>query len=216
MVERLLHKFVHENKLKILDYGAGYGAFAKTLNNLGVVDAIEKHAPCRDILLTRGYRTVYNSMTGVARKDNTYDLVTFFDVLEHLEDDVATLHFVQQQILEDSGLVFATVPAYQFLYSAHDVAAHHFRRYTKASILRAFNTAGLHVIYASYWNSMLFPLAALLRIIGRGGGESLQQPKLVDTALGWLLTIEARLMPYISLPFGLTLVIIARKESDSN
>lgn len=213
MVSVLFEKYLQKAKLESLDYGAGYGGLAHVMQKLGVVDAVEKHTPCHEALHNRGYRWVFQTKDEVREAGATYDLISFFDVLEHIEDDAAVLRFVHNYLLKDSGRLFVTVPAYQFLYSAHDKASHHHRRYSKKELTRLLRSAGFEPLYVSYWNTTLFPLAMILRLLGKGGGESLSQPKVLDVMLGWILTVESQVLRHFSMPFGLSVVIIARKET---
>jgi len=216
MIEVVLRTYAPKKKnAQILDWGAGYGALMHVLSLFGTVDAVENHRPCKVILTTRGYRSVYADLVKAEQIQTRYDLVTFFDVLEHIQNDENAMH-VAHDLLADSGYVMATVPAYQFLYGPHDVGSKHFRRYAKTKIVHLFEKTGFRVVYASYWNSLLLPISILLRMCGRGGGDCLRQPKMLDSLLGKILALETRVLPYASLPFGLSIVVVGRKKTQEH
>lgn len=213
MIETVLRTYttLGENA-EVLDWGAGYGALMHVLSCFGTVDAVENYPPCKAILTKRGYRSVYAELLETGQIQTRYDLVTFFDVLEHIQNDENAMQ-TAYDLIADNGYVMATVPAYQFLYGPHDMSAKHFRRYTKTKIVGLLEKAGFQVTYASYWNSLLLPISILLRMSGRGGGDCLKQPKTLDSLLGKILSLETRALPYLSLPFGLSIVVVGRKRT---
>ncbi len=101
-----------------------------------------------------------------------FDLICLFDVLEHIEEDLDTLIAVKK-LLAERGRILITVPAYRWLWSAHDEFLHHKRRYNTSEIKAKTKEAGLRALKISYFNSLLFPLVALVRIKDRiFGGDS--------------------------------------------
>jgi hypothetical protein len=99
------------------------------------------------------------------------DAVCFFDVLEHLEDDAGALRGAAAN-LAPGGLVLATVPAYQWLWSPHDVWHHHYRRYTAPRLEALLRAAGFSPVQLGYYNSRLFPLAVAKRMFDRLRGPA--------------------------------------------
>lgn len=93
-----------------------------------------------------------------------YDAVFSLDVVEHVENDIAAVAKLSTYVKND-GYLITTVPAYQWLWSAHDEANQHFRRYTLNSYLKLFKNTDLEIVYASYFNTLLFPLAAISRFL---------------------------------------------------
>jgi hypothetical protein len=147
------------------------------------------------------------------------DAVCFFDVLEHLDDDVAALRAASSR-LNPGGLIFATVPAYQWLWSSHDVINHHRRRYTASSLLSSLDHARLEAIVLGYYNSRLFPLAVTKRLMDRkrnGALESLlpvpAQP--LNELLYRVFRSEKKRLtgqPARPFSFGLSLVLVAKQR----
>ncbi len=193
-----------------LDFGAGFGGMRAMLADFGEhIDAFEPDLEAKAAASKRGYRTVFSSDTEAF--SHSYGLIGLFDVVEHVEDD-ATLLKSAYGALATGGIVSITVPAFPFLWSAHDVTHHHYRRYTKASMRAALEQAGFAVEYASYWNMTLFVPAAALRLMGRSGENGLSLPKYLDALFLGIIRIESFLMRFMPLPFGTGLVMIARRR----
>ncbi|GAC1338928.1 MAG: class I SAM-dependent methyltransferase [Candidatus Dormibacteria bacterium] len=153
-----------------------------------------------------------------------FDLVGMFDVLEHLDDDVATLQQVAA-LLDGAGYFMATVPAHPWLWSRFDEASMHRRRYTAASLTRALEAGGFEVRYLTYFMSALLPPFWLRRRLTRDGplrGHPNAHADLRDelrvvpgfNALAYhVLRQEARLTGrHRKLPFGTSLLAIARRR----
>jgi SAM-dependent methyltransferase len=201
-----------EKRDKVLDYGAGYGGMHDLLGRFGnEIFAFEPDDGARAMAAKRNYRAVY------AREDeafaNRFDIVGLFDVVEHIEDDRAFLVRLRS-ILNDRGILIITVPAFQFLWSAHDVNLHHFRRYTRRQMRELLDETGYSVEFISYWNMSLFFPAAMMRILGRSGESGLSLPGIFDALLLGVIKIEAMIMRVVPLPFGTSLVAVARKRTE--
>ena len=196
---------------EILDLGCGFGGMYETLARFGKhVSAYEPDNEARDGAKKRGYTEVFSS-EGEALA-HTCDLIGLFDVVEHIEDDRAFLARLHAA-LKDEGRVAITVPAFQFLWSVHDVNHHHFRRYTATSMRSALESAGFRIEYTSYWNMILFFPAALMRLLGRTGEDALSLPQWIDKLFLFIVKLENPCIRILSLPFGTGLVVVARKAS---
>ena len=198
-----------------LDYGAGYGGMRNTFGILAEhTDAFEPDGEARNAAAKRGYRASFADEDSAFK--NTYDLIGLFDVLEHIEDDKGFLQRALPALSHTnnmSGHLVITVPAFMGLWSTHDVAHHHFRRYTKGGLRKILMEAGYEVEYASYWNcSMLIP-ASLLRLAGRSGEGGLTPPRFINALLHGIVRIEAAVLRHVPLPFGLSVVVVAKKAA---
>jgi SAM-dependent methyltransferase len=167
---------------RILEVGCGTGHSLAMLSEFGQVDAVEMDAQARALASERLGRPVGSAtlpaLDGVQR--GTYDLVALLDVLEHIADDRAALRGIAE-CLRPGGRILITVPAHPWLWSSHDEANHHFRRYTRKTLKAAIADSGLRLDKLSYFNSLLFPLAVAGRLFGRASkqqvtGDSLPQP----------------------------------------
>ena len=198
-----------------LDYGAGYGGMRSTFGLLAEhTDAFEPDGTARNAASKRGYRNIFADEESAFK--NSYDLIGLFDVLEHIEDDKAFLMRalpVLSRTDKISGRLVITVPAFMTLWGAHDVAHHHFRRYTKGSLRKLLTNVGYEVEYVSYWNCAMLIPASILRFAGRSGEGGLTPPQFVNAILHGLVNLEAFILQYVSLPFGLSIVVLVKKAA---
>lgn len=215
VVDKILSSKIKISNKNILDFGSGYGGMFGLLNKYGEVDAYEVEKECLDYCLNRGYRDVFSDINRVYSQEKHYSLIGMFDVLEHIENDRDTLIYMNR-ILDDKGSIILTVPAFMFLWSKHDEDHKHFRRYEKKEILKLFNECGFEVCYISYWNTFLFIPALILRLLGFSGSSSLGGDGFINNIFYLLVRVEAYIMKYISLPFGLSLVVLAKKKNEIN
>ncbi len=193
-----------------LDFGAGFGACHPLLAQYcSAVDAFEMDTEALRGCATRGYRTATHDWHKVG---DSYALVGAFDVIEHLGNDVLWLRDIYTH-MQEGGTLALSVPAFPWMWSEHDVLHKHFRRYTKKSITNALGAAGFTVVRATYWNFFLFPVALVLRLLGKGGGDNLSPGAPVNWLLHTILGLESRLVPSLSLPWGTGIIVIAQKPA---
>lgn len=144
------------------------------------------------------------------------DAVCLFDVLEHIEDDAQALAAVRG-LLRPGGLLFITVPAYAWLWSAHDERLGHCRRYTAGRLRRAVEGAGFRVRRLTYFNTILALPVMVLRLLGRALGREahdLRRPgTLLNRALAACFALEARLLRWGAFPFGISILMVARRPA---
>jgi SAM-dependent methyltransferase len=204
----------------ILDVGCSSGPLLEALarqgfTNLHGIDASE--AAIR-ACARRGLGNVHvMDAARPALPAASFDLLVASDVLEHVADDSAALsHW--RALLKPGGLLAVFVPAFTFLWSGHDAANKHFRRYTRAQLIRSLVDAGLEPQFASYWNCALFAPAAAVRLLARlwpGSAVKDQLSRLpgpVNALLYALLRGEnAALLARLSLPFGVSVMALARR-----
>lgn len=156
-----------------------------------------------------------------------FDLIGFFDVLEHLEDDEKVLR-AMHAALAPGGRLLLTVPAHPHLWSYFDEIARHLRRYTAADLQRKLQNAGYAVEYITYCMASILPLVWLGRKVatrlsrrGRRGHDlashELSVTPVVNEVLAWLLRQELRpLRRGRTLPCGTSLAVVARKLGDGS
>ena len=131
------------NGARVLDMGCGSGGNMAMLARFGELEAVEYDAPAREIAEDRGIAPVAPGglPDDLNIDDGRFGLIGLFDVLEHVEQDVASLKTLGEKLAPDGRLVIS-VPALPWLWSEHDVTHHHFRRYTKATLRQAAEEAG--------------------------------------------------------------------------
>jgi len=153
----------------------------------------------------------------VGFENDRFDLIALLDVLEHVDDDVASLKALRER-LAHRGSLLLTVPALPWLWSDHDVLHHHKRRYTREALNMRLKEAGLDVVAIGYFNTLLFPLAFAQRLTSRVlGRSSIDQgpPKFVNSVLRAIFAFETNLLGRIPFPIGLSLFAVARKRTES-
>ncbi len=197
----------------ILEVGAGTGSNLTMLQALGHVDAIEPDAAARELASRRGGIAVGGGLLPdqVELADGRYDLIVLLDVLEHIDDDVGSLRVLRRK-LAPGGRMVLTVPAAPWLWSAHDVAHHHKRRYTSATLRAAFAAAGFRVRHMSHFNTLLYPLVAAARIVGRLTGREGSDDAMPSAPLNALLkhvfAAERYWVARGALPLGVSLLAV--------
>ena len=150
--------------------------------------------------------------------DGVFDVVAAFDVVEHCESE-ATAMSELARVLKPGGRILLSVPAYQWAWSAHDVRAGHFRRYTRPRLVRLVEGAGLTVERATYAFAAVFPFflaervaSQLKRLAGRTSGQGLAPVSTkVDRMLMGLSKLDHRLLGGRNLPFGSSVFLAAVK-----
>ncbi|WP_380872952.1 methyltransferase [Sphingomonas sp. DBB INV C78] len=199
---------------RILEVGCGTGSNIRMLQHYGTVDAIEPDDQARALTTERTGVAVKGGLLpdGVALEDGAYDLIVLLDVLEHIPGDREALASLVAK-LKPGGKILVTVPASPWMWSSHDVAHHHQRRYTMAEVKKVFADSGLKVTHATHFNTVLFPLIAAARglgkLLGREGGDDAMPPKPVNGLLGTLFGFERHVVGRHSLPFGVSIGLVA-------
>jgi len=202
---------------RILEIGCGTGHNLPMLARFGAVEAIEIDEAARAIAGERLGRPVASAplpgLAGVER--GAYDLIAVLDVVEHIEDDVAALE-AMRACLEPGGKILITVPAHQWMWSAHDVVNHHYRRYSKKTLGEAIARAGLRHNGLRWFNSLLFPAAVAARLAGRltGKDDSDDSPPVrpLNAAFEVTFGFERHLLGRVPLPWGLSLITLASRN----
>ena len=203
--------------LRILDVGCGTGANAVELSHYGDVTACDRSLDALGRAAGRGVRRLcVAAAPELPFAVDTFDVITAFDIIEHVEDDVGFVRELER-VLAPGGRLLVRVAANDWLRGAHDRAWQVVRRYSPARLSAGLSRAGLRVERLSHANMWLFPLAAAKRL-----AERLAPPRStsdltlpfgpLDHVFGALLSSEARLIAGPGLAFGLSLIAMARKD----
>ena len=217
ILEKVLSRLDLPESARIADLGCGTGGNLEMLAKFGDVTGVEpSHTAAQFARRRTGATVVEGDAVATTLPDHAFDLVTMLDVLEHLEDDRAGLAEVKR-ILKPGGTYLITVPAFMFLWSSHDEALHHYRRYRRPQLKRLLAEAGLEVSWMTYFNAALFPPVAAVRVgrklLRRDGGQAdgvevLPQP--FNSVFEAIFASERWWVGRIPAPFGVSLVGIAR------
>ena len=202
---------------RILEIGCGTGHNLPMLASFGEVDAIEIDETAGKFAAERLGKPIGTSplpeLTGV--EPGTYDLVAVLDVVEHVEDDVAALKAIAS-VLKPGGKILITVPAHQWMWSAHDVVNHHKRRYSKGTLTEALKKAGLGWKKLRWFNSLLFPAAVAARMAGRltGKDDSDDSPpsRPLNAIFETVFRLERHLLGRVPMTPGLSIIVLASPE----
>jgi SAM-dependent methyltransferase len=219
ILKRLIERVVRPpKKAKILEVGCGTGHNLAMLKSFGSVDASELDRCARAVANKRLPGKVKSAklpdLSMFTRSG--YDLIALLDVLEHVPDDLASLRAIHMR-LKPGGALLLTVPANPWMWSAHDAAHHHFRRYTKKQLEELFLRSGLEIQLLSYFNTLLFPLVAAARVVGKitrkGSADDKLPSAWVNSTLNAVFGLEAGLIGRVPMSFGVSLVAVVRRPA---
>jgi SAM-dependent methyltransferase len=218
VLERVIAALELPQHARILDAGCGSGRNMVDLARRGSVTGIELSEPSASIARERNAgEVVSGSVLQMPFAQHSFDLAVCLDVIEHLEDDLAALRELRR-VVAPSGSLLVTVPAYQWLWSGHDEVNHHFRRYTPRSLQRVAEEAGWRQVRSTHFNSLLLPVAVLLRVLDRFSRKTTESSLdlwVPPPPLNWLLErpllLEASLIGHGGrIPAGLSLLAVFR------
>ena len=221
-LERAMMDAGMDRSARLVDVGAGTGGMlarlAGTCQALGVEYAPAGVAFAR----SRGLDVVRGGLPDLPLRDGAFDLALSMDVFEHVEDDVAAMQGVRRA-LRPGGRLITTVPALRWLWSEHDEALHHYRRYHKAEFSERLQAAGFEIVHLSYFNSLLLPPIAAARLAGRlrarGGNQATSQtlasdvtdvPGPLNAVLERIFASESQILRVMNLPVGVSLIADVR------
>ncbi len=227
LLEKLINAYLPEREgdIQLLEVGSGTGETVKFLSNFGKVTGIDVSE--RAVEFSRG-KGLENIILGdineldLSKHKNMYDAIFALDTLEHIQDDVEAMRRINGMLKED-GLLFLTVPAHKFLWSEHDEALHHKRRYHSLELLQKLRDAGLKPVKKSYFVFSAFLPILFFRtwntIFGRTAYPKtsyVKLPKIFNDLATNVLKLEAKIIQKISFPIGTTIVAVAKKPKDND
>ena len=205
--------------LRILDVGCGTGATLSVLEELGEAIGIDRSKEALGFCRNRGHRRLILARAEeLPTAATSVDVITALDLLEHIEDDAKAVRQLADA-LRPGGLLLVTVPAYRSLWSEHDEALDHVRRYEAARLRELLLGAGLQIERFTYLITALLLPIAVLRLLQRMAPKEERHPqtafiippKFVNRLLIALLRLESLWLRRYDLPAGVSLVAAARK-----
>ena len=203
---------------QILDIGCGTGATMDHLRKFGEVQGIDLAMIPLSFSRRRGHqRTMCASATELPFADETFDLITALDVIEHLDDDVKGLSEIRR-VLKTGAPAVIYVPAFMSLWGPNDDQSGHKRRYRLPELQAAAENAGLKVERISYSNfAMFLPIwlgRKILNLLKRTeASENKINHPLINKLLAWMFASEANWLRRHQLPFGVSVVCVVRKTN---
>jgi SAM-dependent methyltransferase len=226
IIEDLLKRYLKAGSHRIAEIGCGTGVMLRMLNQFGETWGIDNSEEALRICSEQNLEHLF-LFDDPAWRNARFDGMAFFDVIEHVPDDTSFLRECLA-LLRPGGWAIITVPAFMFLWSEHDDLNRHYRRYTRAGLRKTIASAGLSLERISYFNTWLFPPIAIARFLTRAR-RSLLSAFTSDGTTSARTDFERNIAPLngllrrvfaserfvlrtASLPFGTSIVAIARKE----
>jgi len=204
---------------QLLDVGCGTGTMLTYLQRYGEPTGLDMDAEAVGYCHERGLQRVTQIFAPPwPLEDAVFDVVTALDVLEHADDDLGLLREIRR-VSRPGALIMVSVPAYRFLWGPQDEISHHKRRYRARQLGDVMARAGLVPERLSYFNSLLFPPIAAIRLLRR----VLPSPRelksdfnvavnpLLNRTLAWVFSQERLIVPRAALPFGVSILAVARR-----
>lgn len=200
--------------LDILDCGCGGGATMESLRRYGRARGMELSREAVAYNWERGRDVVEGSIEEMPFDDGSFDLALALDVIEHVPDDMRALGELSR-VLRPGGSLMVTVPALRMLWSAHDVANGHYRRYTTGELRGRVQKAGFEIVTVTYFNTLLFPaILAARRLRGKGAGSDVGEvSEPLNSLLERVFSSEAAVIGRVGLPVGVSALCFARKPA---
>jgi len=227
LVKQLVSSLKTGPGYRILDAGCGTGQMTKHLEQLGQAVGMDSAGEAISYAQARGVRRlVRGSITDPPFVDGAFDCVLALDVIEHVDDDIGILSSMVK-IVKPGGNLIVTVPAFQALWSEHDEINHHKRRYRAGQLRSLIEEAGFTVDRVTYCNTALCGPVYLTRkaknlvrsFTGSDVNRPLQSdlgeyPRVVNEGLYRLMKTETRLMRWMDLPFGVSILAVASRPRE--
>lgn len=227
LLKKIINKYsLQSNKTRFLEIGCGTGTFIREIATNENLKITGSEIYLKGLLYAKQKLPNVAFIQYDARQGNLgeeFDMVAAFDVIEHIDEDTAAISNFHQ-LLSDGGYFIVTVPQHMFLWSRLDVIVKHKRRYSRKELLFKLQQQGFAISFCSSFLFILFPLMLISRVFDRRkmGGESsemeFENRVSFPNAMNWILDKfmridEALIGLGISLPFGGTLLVVAKKQN---
>ena len=217
IISSIISKFVFKNnKLKILDFGAGSGANTIALTHYGEVYVYEENKNALQLLKKRFEKIPDIFVLDEINENIFFDLIIASDVIEHIENDDEIIKFFSR-VLKNDGNILITVPSYNFLYTERDKVLGHFRRYNINALKKKTNKY-FKIIKLSYYNFFLFFLSVVLFVFLKlfKIKSLITSPEntpnfFLNNLFYKIFSSEKFLLKYLNFPFGASIVYLAKK-----
>jgi SAM-dependent methyltransferase len=205
---------------RLLDVGCGSGFLLRDFRRYGRAFGVDANEEAIRACRARGLDVEHVTSSPLPFERESFDVITALDVLEHLEDDVGTIDDLYR-LLKPGGVLLVTVPAFMFLWGTHDEVNEHKRRYTARQLTGRLVKSGFQPSRTTYFNTLLFPPIAAVRLVRRFRRSRTRRASdlgvtprgVVDIVLARVFAFEAVLLRHVDLPFGVSVLATATKDS---
>lgn len=205
---------------RLMDVGCGTGVTLEEFGRHGWICGLDLSPRALAYAKKRDPRVpvVQADLASLPIASGSLDVVLAFDVIEHLDDDVAAAREIHR-VLKPGGIAILNVPAFASLWSEKDAANHHLRRYTRGTLRPVVERGGLTIERMTYTNAILFPPIWLARSFQRiarrpWNPQAEYHPSgIVNVALLGLLRVERGILRMVDLPFGTSVTCVARRTA---
>ncbi|PYS46577.1 MAG: methyltransferase type 11 [Acidobacteria bacterium] len=207
---------IKDHSPRILDVGCGTGANLMMLSQFGDAEGVDISEDALSFCRERGLKNVrHGAAEKLPYEDETFDLVTALDVVEHLDDDVAGLNEMRR-VLRPNGHLLLFVPTFMFLWGVQDEVSNHRRRYRMPELRRAVEKAGFEVERTTYANITFFMPVLLIRKFMRLTGIRTETENSINVSalnglFGRVFGAESRVLRHMNIPFGVSGLCVARR-----
>lgn len=201
--------------LRILDVGCGTGANIEMLSQFGDAEGVDVSDDALEFCRRKGLKVQKGLAETLPYADESFDLTTALDVIEHLDDDVAGLREMFR-VTRRGGYSLFFVPAFMWLWGVQDDISHHRIRYTRSQIVERINSAGYTIERATYANwtffSPIFAGRSFMKLTGiKPASENNINVSALNGLFGKLFSAERFWLKNFNFPFGVSIVVVARK-----
>ncbi len=223
IVFSILDKYIPvvKGQLRLLDVGCGTGFNLARLDKYGHATGVDISEEAVKFSRLRNCKDVLKIDKGkLPFSDNTFNVITVLDVIEHIDDDYAAL-CDYYRVMKGNGILLITVPAHGFLWGAHDVAVGHRRRYVAGGLKDKVEKVGFALEKLTYFETLFFPFVLLSRIREKFAKKAADNSSpvirikdrsyFVNRLLGFIFSLEARFLEGFDFKYGVLLLCVARK-----
>jgi len=218
ILESFLDGIIKKSKIenpKILDVGCGTGGNLEMLASFGAAEGVDVSDDALEYCQQKGLKAHKGLAEALPFEDESFDVITALDVVEHLDDDIAGLKEMNR-VLKKGGRTLVFVPAFMWLWGVQDDVSNHRIRYTKKQIVERLEKAGFDIERATYANWTFFaPILggrALMKLTGiKPESENKVNISALNGVFGKLLGAERFFLKNFNFPFGVSIVIVAKK-----
>ena len=204
------------SSLRILDVGCGTGANLEMLSQFGSAEGVDVSDEALDFCRQKGLTVQKGLAETLPFDDESFEITTALDVIEHLDDDVAGLKEMHR-VTKTGGYSLFFVPAFMWLWGVQDDISHHRIRYTRKQIIERIEKAGFKVKRATYANFTFFaPVLGgrtLMKLTGiKPESENNINISALNGLFGKIFSAERFWLKNLDFPFGVSIVVVARRE----